>query len=215
MGFFVMSSFHEVAFPLSIALGATGGPERKTEVVTLTSGREVRNARWADSRRRYDAATGVKTLSDLHAVLAFFEERRGRLYGFRFRDRLDDRSTGATLTPDAGDQTIGSGDGQTRVFQLVKTYGSAFSPYVRIIEKPVAGSVVVAVAGESLAPGAFSVDTATGLVTLAEAPPTGAAITAGFLFDVPVRFDTDQLTLSLDHFSAGSVPSIPLVEVRP
>ena len=209
-----MSNFHETDFPLAVALGASGGPERRTEIVTLTSGREVRNGRWADSRRRYDAASGIKTLADLGAVVAFFEERRGRLYGFRFRDRSDDRSSapGAVIAP--FDQLIGTGDGITRCFQLCKTYGAAFAPYARTIEKPVAGSVVVAVAGVPVAAADFAVDASTGLVTLATAPAAGQAITAGFLFDVPVRFDTDQLTVSLDHFGAGSISTIPLVEVR-
>lgn len=67
----VLPAFHEVSFPISIALGATGGPERRTEVVTLASGREVRNSRWADSRRRYDVGSGMRTADDLALVLAF------------------------------------------------------------------------------------------------------------------------------------------------
>ncbi|WP_181704340.1 DUF2460 domain-containing protein [Chthonobacter albigriseus] len=207
-------AFHEVAFPLSVALGASGGPERRTEIVTLASGREVRNTRWADSRRRYDAGSGVKSLDDLHAVIAFFEERRGRLHGFRFRDRADFKSCAPGASPAAGDQRIGTGDGATRSFQLAKTYGAAFAPYVRTIGKPVAGSVTAAVGG-TVKP--VTVDAAMGLVTfaLADTPPPGAAVTAGFLFDVPVRFDTDQLVVNLSTFAAGEIPAIPLVEIRP
>lgn len=208
-------AFHEAAFPLSVAFGATGGPERRTEIVTLASGREVRNARWADSRRRYDAGSGVKSLDDLHAVLAFFEERRGRLTGFRFRDRADDRSCAPRQAPAAGDQQIGTGDGVRRSFQLVKRYGSLHAPYERLIEKPVAGSVVVAIGGVEVPPVEVLVETATGAVTLQTAPPPGAVVTAGFLFDVPVRFDTDHLVLDLSAFQAGEIPSIPLLEVRP
>ena len=106
-----MSSFHEVLFPLDIALRSAGGPQRRTDVVALGSGAEERNARWAHSRRRYDAGYGVKTYEALSQVVAFFEERRGRLYGFRWRDRLDHSSA----APDAGvapsDQIIGIGDG--------------------------------------------------------------------------------------------------------
>src|ERR1700758_460703 len=114
------AAFHEVLFPLDIALKSAGGPERKTDVVILGSGREERNARWANSRRRYDAGYGVKTLAALSAVVAFFEERRGMLYGFRWRDRLDQYSAapGSAVTP--LDQAIGSGDGTTAAFQLVK-----------------------------------------------------------------------------------------------
>ena len=84
-----MPAFHDVLFPLDIALGARGGPQRRTEIVTLGSGAEERNARWRHSRRRYNAGYGVTSLRQLSAVVAFFEERRGRLYGFRWRDRLD------------------------------------------------------------------------------------------------------------------------------
>ena len=80
------SDFHEVRFPLDVALRGSGGPSRLTEIVTLASGREHRNSRWAGSRRRYDAGLGVRTVDALHTVIAFFEERRGRLFGFRFRD---------------------------------------------------------------------------------------------------------------------------------
>jgi uncharacterized protein (TIGR02217 family) len=207
--------FHEVSFPISVALGATGGPERRTEIVTLASGREVRNARWADSRRRWDAGSGVKSHADLAAVVAFFEERRGRLTGFRFRDRLDDRSGAPGSDPAATDQPIGTGDGDRVVFALVKRYGSVHAPWTRRIEKPVAGSVVVAVAGAPVIAAAVSVDATTGLVTFAAPPPAGAAVTAGFRFDVPVRFDTDRLDVDLTAFSAGEIPSIPLVEIRP
>jgi uncharacterized protein (TIGR02217 family) len=204
--------FHEVRFPTAIAFGATGGPERRTEIVTLSSGREERNTRWADSRRRYNAGYGVKTLDDLHAVLAFFEERRGRLYGFRWRDRVDFQSCGpgATIAPD--DQALGTGDGETATFQLAKTYGSAFAPWRRAVKKPVSGSVRVAIDGEELATG-WSLDEATGIVTFDEAPAEGALLTAGFAFDVPVRFDTDRLDINLTSFAAGDIPAIPLVEI--
>jgi uncharacterized protein (TIGR02217 family) len=211
-----MPAFHEILFPLDIALRGAGGPQRRTELVSFGSGREQRNARWADSRRRYDAGYGVKTLEALQAVVAFFEERRGQLYGFRWRDRLDHSSAapGAPVSP--LDQGIGIGDGATAAFQLVKTYGAGFAPYAREIRKPVAGSVRVAVAGSELAGAAFSCDATTGVVTFLSGhiPAAGAAITAGFLFDVPVRFDTDYLEVDLSAFAAGAIPKIPLVEIR-
>ena len=212
-----MPDFHEILFPLDIALKSSGGPERKTEIVALGSGREERNARWAHSRRRYDAGYGVKTLDALAAVVAFFEERRGRLHGFRWRDRLDHSSAapGASVTP--LDQAIGTGTGGATAFQLAKTYGATYAPYQRPIAKPVAGSVRVAVNGTEQTQGsAFSVDTTTGIVTFlsGHVPASGATVRAGFLFDVPVRFDTDYLEVDLSAFAAGSVPRIPLVEIR-
>jgi uncharacterized protein (TIGR02217 family) len=208
-----MPAFHEILFPLDIALGSAGGPERRTEIVALASGREERNARWAHSRRRYDAGYGIKTFDALSQVIAFFEERRGMLHGFRWRDRLDHASAAPGVVVTASDQTIGIGDGEATTFQLVKTYGGAFAPYVRPIVKPVAGSVRVAVDGVELEDG-FSVDVTTGVVTFETPPGPGDAVTAGFLFDVPVRFDTDYLEVDLSAFAAGAFPKIPLVEIR-
>jgi uncharacterized protein (TIGR02217 family) len=205
--------FHEVRFPTAIAFGATGGPERKTDIVTLASGYEERNSRWANSRRSYNAGYGVRSLDDIHAVIAFFEERRGRLYGFRWKDRADFQSCAPGATPAATDQAIGTGDGATLTFQLAKTYGGASAPWTRAIAKPVTGTVLIAVGGTPVAEG-WTVDTTNGQVTFSSAPADGAAITAGFQFDVPVRFDTDKLAINLTNFAAGEVPAIPLVEIR-
>jgi uncharacterized protein (TIGR02217 family) len=213
-----MTPFHEVLFPLDISLKSAGGPQRRTDVVALGSGAEERNARWAHSRRRYDAGYGVKTFAALSQVVAFFEERRGQLHRFRWRDRLDHSSAAPGVMPAATDQVIGTGDGATAAYQLSKTYGAIYSPYQRPIAKPVPGSVRIAVAGtDATEETAFSVDTTTGLVTFrpGHIPAEGAAITAGFMFDVPVRFDTDYLEVDLSAFEAGAIPKIPLVEIRP
>lgn len=213
-----MTAFHEILFPLDIALKSAGGPERRTDVVVLGSGAEERNARWAHSRRRYDAGYGVKTLDALAQVVVFFEERRGRLHGFRWRDRLDHSSAAPEMPVAATDQLIGTGDGATDSFTLCKTYGAFYSPYQRPIVKPVAGSVRVAVDGNEAEEGIdFTVDATTGLVTFlpGHIPGNGSAVTAGFLFDVPVRFDADYLEVDLSAFAAGAIPKIPLVEIRP
>jgi uncharacterized protein (TIGR02217 family) len=209
--------FHETRFPTAISRASHGGPERRTDVVVLGSGAEERNARWADSRRSYNAGYGVKSLDDLHAVVAFFEERRGRLHGFRWRDPLDCKSCPPEATPTALDQPIGTGDGATAAFQLRKTYGAAFNPWTRAIRKPVAGTVLIAVGAAVQAPGtAYVVDHTAGLVTFlpGHIPAGSQAITAGFEFDVPVRFDTDRLEINLQGFRHGAIPSIPIVEIR-
>jgi uncharacterized protein (TIGR02217 family) len=209
--------FHETRFPTAISRAAHGGPERRTDVVVLGSGAEERNARWADSRRSYNAGYGVKSLDDLHAVIAFFEERRGRLHGFRWRDPLDWKSCPPESTPTAFDQVIGTGDGTSAAFQLIKVYGSAFNPWTRDIKKPVDGSVLVAVAGVVQTPvTAYTVDTTTGLVAFqpGHVPADDTVITAGFAFDVPVRFDTDKLEINIQGFRHGAIPSIPIVEIR-
>lgn len=213
-----MAAFHEALFPLDVALGAAGGPERATEIVTTLTGREERNSRLKHSRRRWDAGYGVKSLAQLSAIVAFFEERRGRLYGFRWRDRLDHASAapGAAVTP--FDQGLGLGTGAQAAFALVKTYGGVHAPYTRPISKPVAGTVRVAVAGvEKVAGTGFTLDATTGIVTFlpGHVPASGAQVTAGYQFDVPVRFDSDFLEVNLTAFEAGEIPRIPIVEIRP
>jgi uncharacterized protein (TIGR02217 family) len=208
-----MTAFHEVRFPLEVALGARGGPERRTEIVTLGSGREKRNARWAHARRKWDAGWGVKSLGALSEVVSFFEERRGRLHGFRWRDRLDHSSAahGAAVTP--LDQALGAGDGEKTEFQLVKRYGTGADPYVRQIAKPAAGSIRIAIDGGEVMAG-YTLDTVTGIVAFSAPPAAGMSVTAGFEFDVPVRFDTDFLEVDLAAFEAGVIPSIPVIEIR-
>lgn len=195
-------SFHDVAFPLHLAFGASGGPVRAVDIVELANGREVRNTPQSRSRRRYNAVTGVKSLADARTLSDFFEARSGRLNSFRFRDPLD-FSSGADM-PSATDQTLGVGDGSQTQFQLVKRYGDA----VRPITRPEADTVLVAVNGAEVS----HILTPLGRVEI-DAPPSGAVVTAGFLFDVPVRFDTDGLVLSLDTHGAVSVTDVPLIEV--
>jgi uncharacterized protein (TIGR02217 family) len=210
-------AFLEIRFPCGISSGSTAGPERKTEVVVLGSGFEERNARWANSRRNYNAGYGTKTLNDLNLVIGFFEEVRGKLFGFRWKDDTDWKSCPPLNTISNIDQNIGTGDGTTVLFQLRKRYGSGSNYWYRDIKKPVAGTVVVAVNGVAKTLGTqFTVDSATGIVNFISGNTTGVglAVTAGFEFDVPVRFDTDRLEINLGNFKNGSIPSIPVTEIR-
>jgi uncharacterized protein (TIGR02217 family) len=206
-------AFHEVRFPDNISRGARGGPERRTQIVELASGAEERNASWANSRRRYDVAYGIRRADDLAAVVAFFEARNGRLHGFRFKDWVDFKSCLPSQSPGPTNQPIGTGNGAATLFQLLKRYTSGAQSWTRAITKPVAGTVTIALNGTPQ-PSGWSVSTATGLVTFTTAPAAGAAITAGFEFDVPVRFDSDTLDVTLDLERLGSITSIPLVEIR-
>ncbi|MEM0907096.1 MAG: DUF2460 domain-containing protein [Pseudomonadota bacterium] len=209
-----MVDIHDVRFPLAVAFGATGGPERRTEVISLGSGGEERNQRWSVSKRRYDAGTGVRNRDDLQTVVDFFEERRGRLYGFRFLDPLDHKSCPPSQTPDYADQELGVGDGQNADFPLIKTYGGDFEPYARLIFLPVAGSLLVEVDGQPRTEG-VDYQFANGVVSFlpGREPRNGGTVKAGYLFDVPVRFDTDHLEINLSRFEAGAIPSIPVVEI--
>ncbi|WP_208352949.1 DUF2460 domain-containing protein [Pseudaestuariivita rosea] len=207
--------FHEVRFPASLSFGSVGGPERRTEVVTLANGFEERNTPWAHSRRRYDAGVGMRSLDDIQTLIAFFEARRGQLYGFRWKDWSDFKSGGALVDTTFEDQVIAIGDGETRQFQLTKTYRSGEHTYVRPVTKPVSGTVMLGLQGEVQREAVhFEVDTATGVVTFDTPPDQDVEISAGFEFDVPVRFDTDRIQTSVASFQAGDIPNVPVVEVR-
>lgn len=199
-----MISFTETRFPEDIAYGSSGGPEFSTDVVILASGHEQRNANWQAARARYNVAHGVKTQAQLDALIAFFRARQGRAVGFRFKDWADYKATG---------QAIGTGNGSVTTFQLVKTYVSGGITSTRTITKPVSGTVKIYVNAVEQTSG-VSVNTATGIVTFTVAPANGAAISADFEFDVPVRFDTDRLSATLDAYGVHSWQDIPLVEVR-
>ena len=205
--------FHEVRFPVALSFGSAGGPERRTEIVTLTNGFEERNTPWEHSRRRYDAGIGLRSLADLETVIAFFEARRGQLYGFRWKDWSDWTSGVHGQAPAPTDQGLGTGDGETRVFQIAKTYRDAAGSYERPITKPVEGSVRIALDDAEIGDG-WNVDPTSGTVAFDTPPGAGVRVRAGFAFDVPVRFDTDRLSVSVESFHAGEVPSIPVVEVR-
>lgn len=210
-------AFLDIEFPRDVAAGVSGGPEWRVDVAQLASGFEERNLRWADSRRSFQAGLGIRSADDLQAVAVLFEQARGMFHSFRFRDWSDFKSCAPSGTPAATDQEIGTGDGATVTFRLARSYGAA-APYRREITKPVAGSVLIALGGVAQGAG-WSVDHATGLVTFTIPPASGTAISAGFLFDVPVRFDAPRLTIDMRFFEGtadgiGELPDVPLVEVR-
>lgn len=207
-------AFHEVRLPARLAFGSTGGVERRTEIVTLGSGFERRSTPWAQGRRRYLIGANLKSLDDMAALTGFFEARRGRLYGFRFRDFADFKSCAPGASTSATDQVLGEGDGGRTVFALTKRYGDDPGAAERRIAKPVEGTVRVAVGGIETLGGTFAVDHLTGTVTLGEAPGPGSIVTAGFEFDTPVRFDTDRIEVTLESFAAGRMAAAPLIEVR-
>ncbi|MEE9429049.1 MAG: DUF2460 domain-containing protein [Paracoccaceae bacterium] len=207
--------FHEVRFPTNLSFGSVGGPERRTEIVTLANGFEERNTPWAHSRRRYDAGVGLRALDDIEVLIAFFEARQGQLFGFRWKDWSDFKSCVASAGVDFRDQIIGQGDGVSTDFVLAKEYASGGVSYSRPVTKPVMGTVHVGVGGTQLVETVhYSLDVASGVVSFDLAPEEGVEISAGFEFDVPVRFDADRLRTSVASFQAGDMPDVPVVEVR-
>lgn len=205
-------AFHEIQFPTDISKGSTGGPRRLTQVVTLRSGFEERNTIWANSRRSYNAGMGLRNLDDIYTVLEFFEGRRGRLHGFRWKDWSDYKSGKPEQPITPTDIIIGTGDGTKTDFQLIKQYSESVNPYTRIISKPVSGTVVASI--DSTETTRFGISPSTGVLRFTSAPRNNEVITAGFEFDVPVRFDIDNLNINVEQFNVGAIPDIDILEIR-
>lgn len=200
-----MSGFHEVQFPPDISYGASGGPGYSTTIVTTVSGHERRNANWVAARGKWNVAHGLKKREQVASLIAFFRARRGRAYGFRFKDWTDHQALA---------QLIGVGDGASKTFQLVKRYASGGEIETRVITKPVPGTVKITLDGVEAVSG-WTVNTATGLVTFTTAPASGVQVTADFDFDVPVRFDSDQMDITIETYQLGSWGQIQVLEIRP
>ncbi len=207
-----VDAFDDVEFPLSLGKNASVAPEFSTAIVTTASGWEQRNADWASARMRFDAGPGVRSEADVATLIAFFRARRGAAKGFRFRDPFDFSSNGMMGMPGPTDQILGTGDGARTSFPLVKRYGAGPDAEVRRITRPVAVSVMVAIAGAAN-PTGWTLG-AGGVVVFDNAPAPGAALTAGFRFDVPVRFAEDRIEVNAARWLAGDVGSVGLVEVR-
>src|SRR6185503_8106473 len=203
-----VTPFDDVLFPIEIGQQASVAPNFSTNIVSSASGFEARNANWAQARMRFDAGPGVRGEAELETLLSFFRARRGPAIAFRFRDPFDNSSNGMTGTSAATDQAIGTGDGVIDSFELVKTYGTGEQ---RRITRPVAGTVRVAINASELTTG-WTLDDK-GVIRFDSPPAAGAEVTAGFLFDTPVRFADDNIEVNRATFLAGEAPSVPLIEV--
>lgn len=199
-----MPSFHEVQFPPKIAYGATGGAEFNTAIATTFGGFEQRNVNWQKSRGRWDVSSGLKNQSDMDALQAFFRARFGKAYGFRFKDWADYKGIG---------QILGTGNGAQTAFQIIKIYTSGANSYTRDIKKLVSGTVNI-YKNSVLQSSGFTLDTTTGIVTFSAAPAAGVIVSADFEFDVPVRFDTDTISVRADGPGFYVWDSVPIVELR-
>ncbi|BAV66234.1 DUF2460 domain-containing protein [Sphingobium cloacae] len=207
-----MQAFDDIVFPLSVGREASLSPAFSTQIVESPSGHERRTSDWADARLSFDAGPGVRSEADIAELIAFFRARRGAARGFRFTDPFDDRSCAAGGTPGPMDQRLGTGDGVKAEFQLMRFYGEGEEAQARAITRPVAGSIRVAVDGVERLSGWSHAGM--GVIAFDVAPEDGAVLTAGFRFDVPVRFAEDRLDINRATFAAGEAPSVPLVEIR-
>jgi uncharacterized protein (TIGR02217 family) len=220
------SLFHEVRLPEDIERGATGGPMFKTTVLQLDSGLEQRNIDWSQPKHSWDISYGLMSLKDndletyVEVVRDFFYARRGRAYGFRFKD-WSDFEIGDWEHPTTTNQAIGLGDDVTTVFQVYKRYSSGGVDFDRTIRKLVNGTVKVLIDGV-VQVGGYTVDNNTGLITFSSAPAsTGGTgdgdeqvVSVACEFDVPVRFDDDHFKINLQNAMAGSIESMTITSYK-
>ena len=190
-------AFHNVQLPPQISYGASGGPAYGTTIQTTASGHEYRVARQSRPRRRYQFDKLLMEPSEWGALIDFWVARRGHLHGFRFKDWADFTSAAdGVSTPTNLDVVLGTGDGTETQFQLVKTYDvGGLNPFNEAIRLPVAGTLVVAVAGTPTT--SYTVTNPGGLITFASAPTAGQIVTAGFEFDRSVRFNQSDETMNM------------------
>lgn len=207
-----MSFLETPRFPTDISYGSKGGPAFNTTIISIKSGDESRNINWTYPKFEGDVSYGIKNMPDLYSLNEFFHAMRGMGHGFRYKDWSDYKSCSPNNTVADTDQTIGVGDASEDEFQLIKNYTRGAINGVRIIKKPVSGTVVVSINDVTQSSG-WSVDTATGIITFTSPPGNGLNVKAGYEFDVPCRFDTDSLSISLDFYSGGGT-SVPIVELK-
>lgn len=205
--------FDDVSFPVAISLSSVAGPEFSTDVTETAGGFEKRNQNWSGARLRFNVATGVRTQADYEELLNFFYGRAARARAFRFQDWSDFKSCSIDAMPAHDDQVLGVGDGATQFFQLQKSYVSGPVTYVRKITRPVVGTVKVGLGGIEQATG-WTVSPDTGLITFDVPPAADIAVSAGFQFDVPARFDIDRLEPVHLFRGAVQLPELPVVEIR-
>ncbi len=206
-----VQAFDDVLYPFALGRNVSVGPEFSTTVAVTSSGHEHRNSLWSDARMHFDVGPGIRSEDELSEILAFFRARRGAARAFRISDPFDFSSNAMTGNPTAEDQLLGIGDGIQSDFQLVKSYGEGADAQIRRVTRPRTETLHVSVGGIASTDWTLADK---GIVQFHSAPPVGAEVRAGFLFDVPVRFAEDRLDISAIDFAAGEAPSIMLIEVR-
>lgn len=195
-------------------------PKWSTQISQVDSGAEQANQRWAHPLYRFTMPEVIREQVTFEAVRDQWLAMRGPAFTWPWQDPMDFASVALdapTVVPvlTRFDQIIGTGDGVTRTFQLKKTYVRGSQTYVRDIHLPVLSTVLIGVAG--MDPGAvWSVSRPGGEVTFNAAPTPGQSITAGYLYDVEVRFESDDAFEGIvQSYAVSGYASLTLVEVRP
>lgn len=196
-------SFLEIRFPESISFNSSSILEFNTTIVKSKNGYEQRNINWNSNKMKFNIINGIKTKTELDELITFFRNVRGAGYGFRFKDFTDYIGE---------NQYLGVGDGETKEFQLIKSYRVSDNiVYYRKITKPVISTVRVFI--NDIESKDFNIDLTTGLITLNTVPEIDSIIKANFEFDVPVRFENDIMEITMNSINSGNIKDITLIEI--
>ena len=221
-----MSRFvDEYAPPEMPGYPCISSPRWSTALVQVDSGAEQANQRWAHPLYRYTLPEAIREHSVFEAVRDHWLAMRGPAHTWPFRDPLDFASR-ALPAPNVApqitalDQVLGIGNGARTQFQLVKAYTRGAQTYSRKIHLPVVDSVLVSVDGTPTdafsPPLAWTVSRPGGVVQFAVPPAPGQIVRAGFLFDVEVRFESDDAFDGIVRtYQVSGFADVTLVEVRP
>lgn len=200
--------------------GSEGGPSTRVDVVRRPGGGENRFPRWSGSLRKFNGAFGIKKYSQLYELIELFEVAEGSAHTFLYKD-WNDYSTASdgVSAPSATDVEIGVGDGVKTVFQMKKRYVRESGTYVkeRTITKPIASTTLLSLDNVTQSSG-WTVNEATGKVTLTTPPADTVSVKVGGNFDNEVRFASsvtlDGLMAQAKNFGHGSISPVPFEEVR-
>ncbi len=194
-----------VRLPEDVERGANGGPAWRTIVQTLSSGNEQRIQEWQEQRGAWQIGYGITTLALLQAVVDLFQAQKGRAFAFLFKDWSDFAGTAEATVPTVGDAVETD-------FQMTRNYDTAVRSYARPITQTIDATVNVYI-DTILQVSGFTLE-AGGIIRFSSPPAGGEVITADFEFDVPVRFNQDNLNIDVEVFDKGSIPDISIIEVR-
>lgn len=197
-----MNSFLEIQFPTEVSYGAIGGPEFFTDVITCNNGLEMRNINWQTPRLRFNLNPAIKTKAQLEEIVAFFRICHGKALGFRFKDWSDFKLE---------KQLIARGNDIDKNFQLIKTYGIGEMKTIRKITKPVHNSIIIYLNERKVL---ANIDYSKGIISFDTPPKNNEKIIIDGEFDVPVRFDIDRLSTSIESYCVYSHNEIFLTEIK-
>lgn len=187
----------------SVSYGTVYGESFNTDIKVMRNKSESRNMQWSESQGTYTLVFDALLEEDRAKVMKVFRTCRGRGVGFRLKNWVDYK---------AKNETLGVMTDNTQSFQLKITSSAGGYTTVKTIRKPVVGRVVVYVDGVETP---ATIDYTKGIVTVAA--DIGSTISWSGEYDIPVRFDNDDIHWSVDAKTGSTFimgTDVDLVEIN-